>query len=130
MRSLFHPMFKTVSPTPHLEISIPLNSQPKPRGLLNNVLNGEARAQGSSPYPPVPWCTLFTPQNFCTTFDFFISPGYYSRPKRNWKQWLRKISGNIHGALWEMCKWRLPFLTGGYPLSNTLYWRIVPLLNT
>ena len=35
-------MFKTVSPTPHLEISIPLNSQPKLRGLLNNVLSGEA----------------------------------------------------------------------------------------
>ena len=38
---------------------------------------------------------------------FFISPGYYSRPKRNWKQTVCKILGGKEGALWEMWKWRV-----------------------
>ena len=36
-----------------------------------------------------------------------ISPGYYNRPKRNWKQCLCKIWGRHHGAIWEMCDWRM-----------------------
>ena len=35
---------------------------------------------------------LICPRRFCITF-VFISPGYCSRPKRNWKQWLCKILG-------------------------------------
>ena len=34
--------------------------------------------------------TLFTPQNFAWPL-FQISPGYYSLPKKSWKQWLFKI---------------------------------------
>ena len=37
-------------------------------------------------------CILFTPQNFAKPL-FSISPGYYSRPKRNRRQWLCKIVG-------------------------------------
>ena len=34
---------------------------------------------------------------------FPISPGYYSRPKKNRRQWRCKISGvNMQGALWFM----------------------------
>ena len=40
---------------------------------------------------------------------FFISPGCYSRPKRNWKQCLYKILGGKYGALWEKCKWRIAY---------------------
>ena len=36
---------------------------------------------------------------------FLNSPGYYSRLKRNWKQYLCKILGRKYGALWEMLKW-------------------------
>ena len=43
------------------------------------------------------------PLKFCITLS--ISPGYYSRPKRNWKQCLCKILGSKQGALQEMGKW-------------------------
>ena len=33
---------------------------------------------------------------------FPISPGYYSPPKRNPRQWLRKIWEGKQGALWSM----------------------------
>ena len=36
---------------------------------------------------------------------FPISPGYYSRPKTNRRQWLCKILGGKQGALWPMWKW-------------------------
>ena len=53
------------------------------------------------PPPPPPRSDL---HNLC----FFISPGYYSRPKRNWKQCLCKILGaNKIGALWVIRKWRI-----------------------
>ena len=32
----------------------------------------------NAPYPPPP-----APPKFCKTFVFFISPGYYSHPRRN-----------------------------------------------
>ena len=41
--------------------------------------------------------------NLC--FSFLL--GYYSRPKRNWKQCLCKILGGKEGALWKMWKWRI-----------------------
>ena len=42
---------------------------------------------------------------------FSTSPGYYSRPKRNRRQWLRKILGNKQGALWSLRKWWIHFNT-------------------
>ena len=33
---------------------------------------------------------------------FPFSPGYYSRPKTNRRQWLCKILGGKQGALWPM----------------------------
>ena len=41
---------------------------------------------------------------------FFISLGYYSRPKINWKQCLCKIWGGgaqIRCVMWKMWKWRM-----------------------
>ena len=47
---------------------------------------------------------------------FFISPGYYSRPKRNWRKCsLCKILG-ANKAYGEMCKWQC----GGFTLKKNL----------
>ena len=43
---------------------------------------------------------------------FVIFPGYYSRPKINWKQCLCKISGGKQGTLWEICKRCIHILQG------------------
>ena len=45
------------------------------------------------------------------------SPGYYSRPKRNRKQWLCKVLGGKQGELWSMWKWWILclFLNFSYP---------------
>ena len=42
------------------------------------------------------------PQKNFTKPLFPISPGYYSLPKRNRRQWLCKILGGKQGALWSM----------------------------
>ena len=48
----------------------------------------------------------YLPPEILHNLFFFISPGYYSRTKRNWKQCLCKIFGGKYGA-WEMCKLRI-----------------------
>ena len=43
----------------------------------------------------------FPPQNFAYPLSPNY-PGYYSRPKRNRKQWLCKVLGGKQGTLWSM----------------------------
>ena len=50
----------------------------------------------NAPCPPLP--------NFAQPL-FPISPGCYSRPKRNHRQWLCKTLGGKQDALWSMSKW-------------------------
>ena len=45
---------------------------------------------------------VYRPEFYITSVSNYISPGYYSRPKRNRRQWLRKILGGEQGALWSM----------------------------
>ena len=54
-------------------------------------------------YPPPP------PKSTWPLFP--ISPGYYSRPKRNPRQRLRKIWGGKQGALWSMWKWYIKIIS-------------------
>ena len=60
-----------------------------------------------------PLMHLICPPNFGQPL-FFISPGYNSCPKRNWKQYLWKNlgGGGKKGALWEMCKWPIQISFG------------------
>ena len=52
------------------------------------------------------------PSQILLNLCFFISPGFYSRPKRNWKQCLCKIwgvggGGQIRCVMWKMWEWRM-----------------------
>ena len=57
-------------------------------------------------------CPSSPPPQILHNSLFFFCAGYYSRPKRNWKESLCKISGGKQGALWEICKWRIHILQG------------------
>ena len=50
--------------------------------------------------------TLCLTPKFCIPFVFPFS-GYYTHPKRNWRQCFSKILWGKQGVLWEMCKWRI-----------------------
>ena len=44
---------------------------------------------------------------YITIVSNYISPGYYSPPKRNRRRRLCKILGGEQGALWSVWKWRM-----------------------
>ena len=64
---------------------------------------------------------------FCIPFVFPFF-GYYTHPKRNWRQCFCKILGGKQGVLWEMCKWRIlennASKSGERTRDSQIIWRI------
>ena len=80
----------------------------------------ETAGQNSTPKTvPFPTCTfpithLICLPQFCITFVFHFS--WVLQPSQEkWKQCLCKILGGKEGALWKMCKWRIPRLATSRP---------------
>ena len=75
-------------------------------GLVSNCTVGQFLGTSHSLPTHAEWTImhLVSPQNFAWPL-FLITPGYYSRPKRNRRQWLCKVLGGEQGELWSMWKW-------------------------
>ena len=52
---------------------------------------------------------LVAPQ-ILRTPSFLVSPGYYSRPKINWKPSISRILGCKKGVLWAMQQWQFIYI--------------------
>ena len=62
---------------------------------------------------------LVAPQ-ILRTPSFLVSPGYYSRPKINWKPSISRILGCKKGVLWAMQQWQI-YLYQNFFILHTIY---------
>ena len=101
--------------------------------VLNFILVGRCCAYPKSLKPDTYFCMhkvriylfatfiihLVAPQ-ILRTPSFLVSPGYYSRPKINWKPSISLILGCKKGVLWAMQQWQI-YLYQNFFILHTIY---------